>query len=98
MRILVSWELDQQLTEKSSMDSQSGVNWNGLEDIRKQYRVHTRNRGGKLYLKVYWQNASYDEYLNARALVETYWPDAYLTSCCANSEATFRLNPPHREI
>ena len=75
---------------KVSLD---GVYRDGLEVIRKQYRATIRNRSGKVYLTVYWENGSFHEYDQACHLVEECWPDAYVTSVSAKSHTTFRLNP-----
>ena len=75
---------------KVSLD---GVYRDGLEVIRKQYRATIRNRSGKVYLTVYWENGSFHEYDQACCLVEDHWPDAYVTSASTMSHATFRLNP-----
>lgn len=75
---------------KVSLD---GAYRHGLEVVRKQYRATMRNRGGKVYLTVYWENGSFHEYDLACSLVEEYWPDAYVTSASTMSHATFRLNP-----
>ena len=73
--------------------SLDGVYRDGLEVIRKQYRATIRNRGGKVYLTVYWTNEDLYKYEFACKLVEECWPDAYVTSASAMSDATFRLNP-----
>ena len=75
---------------KVSLD---GAYRDGLEVIRKQYRATIRNRSGKVYLTVYWKNGSFEEYDQARSLVEECWPDAYVTSASTMIHATFRLNP-----
>ncbi|KKM96685.1 hypothetical protein LCGC14_1175550 [marine sediment metagenome] len=76
--------------------SQDGAYRGGLEVIRKQYRAAIRNRGGKVYLKVYWTRedvCAFHGYKHACVLVEQCWPDAYVTSASSMSGATFRLNP-----
>jgi hypothetical protein len=73
--------------------SLDGAYREGLEVIRKQYRATIRNRGGKVYLKVYWTGEGLYGYKYACILVEEYWPGAYMTSASYQSDATFRLNP-----
>jgi len=74
--------------------SLDGAYRDGLEVIRKQYRATIRNRGGKVYLTVYWTHGTFADYQTACQLVEEQWPDAYMTSASTMSDATFRLNPP----
>ncbi len=65
-----------------------------LEVIREKYKATMRDRGGKVYLTLYWENGTFRTYEDARDFVKRVFPDSYMTSASTCSDATFRVNPP----
>ena len=65
-----------------------------IEELRKRFKVRLRTRGIKKYATVsFLPDNTTERWENLRRATTEVWPDAYVTSACSMTGATFRLNP-----